>query len=34
MINLRDVKILQKFIKRLLNYREICERGPNYIQKW
>ena len=23
-----------KNIKLFLNYREICRRGPNYIQQW
>ena len=33
MINLEIVKFLKKLSKRLLNNREICRRGPNFIQK-
>ena len=33
MINIGIVKFLKQFIERFLNNREICRRGPNYIQK-
>ena len=33
MINLGIDKLLKKIVKRFLNYREICGRRPNCIQK-
>ena len=34
MTNLGIVKFFKQIIHRFVNYREICRRGPNYIQKW
>ena len=33
MINLGIDKLLKKIVERFLNYREICGRRPNCIQK-
>ena len=33
-INRGIVNFVRKIIKRFLNYREICGRGPNCTQKW
>ena len=33
MINLGIDKLLKKIVKRFLNYREICGRRPNCVQK-